>query len=132
MSVNRPLPGGKLEYAVLAALCDLGRASARDLHTRVGEPQGLVYTTTAKVLERLQAKGLVRRRRRGRSFLYEPAIDRRALDRARARDALARLFGRAPWPAMATLVEAMESLDPALVDELEREVAARRRRLRGS
>jgi hypothetical protein len=33
-----------------------------------------------------------------------------------------------PRPAVATLVEAMESLDPGLLDELERAVAARRDR----
>ena len=38
----------------------------------------------------------------------------------------------APLPAMATLVDAMESMDSALLDELAREVAARRRRRRGS
>jgi hypothetical protein len=41
------LPGGELEYAILAALWDLGRASAREVHARAGEPAGLAYTTTA-------------------------------------------------------------------------------------
>jgi predicted transcriptional regulator len=53
------LPGGDFEYAVLAKLWELGSASARDIYTQVGEPQGLVYTTTAKVLDRLYVKRLI-------------------------------------------------------------------------
>jgi hypothetical protein len=47
------LPGGDLEYAVLAKLWEIGTASAREIHGHVGEPNGLVYSTTAKVLDRL-------------------------------------------------------------------------------
>ncbi len=57
------LPGGDLEYAVLAKLWELGSATAREIHTQVGEPAGLVYTTTTKVRDRLQAKRLVTRER---------------------------------------------------------------------
>jgi predicted transcriptional regulator len=69
-----PLPGGDLEYAVLAKLWEIGTASARDVHSQVGEPNGLVYTTTAKVLDRLHDKGLVSRERVGKPFSLEPKI----------------------------------------------------------
>src|SRR5438477_247017 len=52
------LPGGDLEYAILAAVWDSGTISGRELHTRIGAPRGLVYTTVAKVLDRLHGKGL--------------------------------------------------------------------------
>ena len=71
------LPGGDLEYAVLLALCELNAASARDVHLRVRQTDGLAYTTIAKVLDRLRLKGLVRRERRARAFLYRPRVARR-------------------------------------------------------
>jgi len=126
------LPGGDLEYAVLANLWDIGTASARDIHRQVGEPAGLVYTTTAKVLDRLHDKGLVTRERRGKAFSYRARIARAVVDQARARTALSRLFGSRPHAAVATLVEAVESIDPKLLDELERAVAARRRSRHGT
>lgn len=134
MSKGKPLrlPGGELEYAVLVELCGLGRASARELHGRVGLPDGLVYTTTAKVLDRLYAKGLVTRTLEGKAFVYTPRIARQALDRARARDMLGRLFGADPRPAMATLVDAIATFEPDMLEELARAVAARRRSRRGS
>jgi BlaI family penicillinase repressor len=126
------LPGGDLEYAVLAKLWELGTASARDIHSQVGEPAGLVYTTTAKVLDRLRDKGLVSRERRVKAFSHRARIARDVVEQERARTALSRLFGSRPHAAVATLVEAVESLDPKLLNELGRAVAARRRSQHGT
>jgi predicted transcriptional regulator len=127
-----PFPGGELEHAVLAALWELEGASAPEIHARVGEPRGLVYTTTAKVLDRLHTKRLVRRVRHGKSFFYTPALPRDLTETARVGDNLRRLLGPEPRPAIATLVDALESVDPALLDELARLVNARRRSRSGS
>ena len=127
-----PLPGGDLEYAVLTTVWDSGTASAREIHARIGEPRGLVYTTIAKVLDRLLAKGLISRRRIGKAFAYRSKVPRQHIERARAGHTLRRLLGTEPQPAIAMLVEAMETIDPNLVDELSRQVAARRRSRRGS
>jgi predicted transcriptional regulator len=125
------LPGGALEYAVLSKLWELESATAREIHERVGAPTKLVYTTTAKVLDRLHAKHLVNRERKGLAFVYRPRVPRALVDNARARELLTRLFGPAPHSAAATLVEAVESLDPKLLDELADAIAARRRSKHG-
>ncbi len=126
------LPGGALEYAVLFSVCELGAASARDVYLRVGVADGLAYTTIATVLDRLQAKGLLLRKRRGTAFVYRARFARRVIELTRARVSLEQLLGPVPRPAVATLVEAMELLDPGLLDELERAVSARRRSRDGS
>ena len=126
------LPGGDLEYAILAAVWDRGTISGRELHTRIGAPRGLVYTTVAKVLDRLRTKGLIARRRVGRVFLYTAKVPRERIEHARASETLRRLLGAKPEPAIATLVDAIEAIDPELVNELSRQVAARRRSRRGS
>lgn len=127
-----PLPGGELEYAVLSAVWGLGRPSARDVHTHVGEPAGLVYTTVAKVLDRLVEKGLLARQRHGRAFVYRAAIARERVEKARASQGVRRLLGDEPRPAIATLVDAVADVDPDLLDELARVVAQRRRSRRGA
>ena len=125
------LPGGELEYAVLLALFDVGSATGREIHERVGQPARLVYTTIAKVLDRLVAKRLVRRKKVGKAFVYRPNLERGVLERARARESLKWLAGSAPLPAMATLVDAVESFDPGMLDELAKAIAEKRKR-RGS
>ena len=127
-----PVPGGELEHAVLIALWQAGTASAPEIHRRVGKPSGSVYTTTAKVLDRLHAKGLVSRQRAGKSFVYKPTLTRKVVERARVKGALARILGPDITPAIANLVDAVESMDPDLLDELGRQVEARRKSRRGS
>ena len=129
---RRPLPGGELEYAVLCALWELEVASARAIYSRVGEPEGLVYTTIARVLDRLHAKHLVAREPSGSAFLYRPTRTRNEVDRERAALSVRRLFGDAPLPAIAHLVGAVADVDATLLDELARQVNAQRRSRRGS
>ncbi|HVN28747.1 MAG TPA: BlaI/MecI/CopY family transcriptional regulator [Candidatus Binataceae bacterium] len=130
-SDNLKLPGGELEYAVLFGVCELNAASVREVHRRVGQSRGLAYTTIAKVLERLHAKGLLARERKGPTLIYCSRIERKEVELARARLSLSKLFASDVRPAMATLVEAMESLDSSLIDELERAVAAHREKKNG-
>jgi predicted transcriptional regulator len=129
---NFRLPADELEYAVLAKLWSLGTASVRDLHEDLGRPAGLVYTTTAKVIDRLRSKGLVRRERAGKAFVYRSAVAMEDVERARARDAVGRLLGASPRAAVAALVDAVDAVDSRLLDELERAVADRRRAKHGA
>src|SRR5436305_11354946 len=99
------LPGGELEETVLADLWDHGAAAVRAVHERVGVPRGLAYTTIATVLDRLRGKRLVARKRSGKAFVYHTRIGRDALERARAKDAVARILRDRPSVAMAGLVD---------------------------
>jgi predicted transcriptional regulator len=126
------LPADDLEYAVLATLWDLGSATVREVHGRHGEPGGLVYTTTAKVIDRLRGKGLIQRERHGKAFVYRAKVAREAVDRARAQDTVSRLLGPRPHAAVAALVNAVDAVDPQLLAELERAVAAHRRAKHGT
>jgi predicted transcriptional regulator len=123
------LPSDDLEYDILARLWEVGVGSVRELHEHLGERDGLVYTTTAKVVDRLREKGLIERQPRGRAFIYRPRVAREEVENARARRAVSRLFGASPAPhaAVAALVDAVDAVDPKLLDELERIVVARRR-----
>ncbi len=120
------LPSDELEYDVLAKLWELGTGSIRDLHDQLGQA-GLGYSTTAKVVERLRDKGLIERYLSGYLFIYRPRVARDEVESARARKAVSRLFGAAPHAAVAALVDAVDAVDPSLLDELERLIIARRR-----
>ena len=120
------LPADDLEYPVLALLWELRSASVRELHERLGVPAGHVYTTTAKVVDRLRDKGLIARRREGNSYVYSPAADRHEVERGRARQFVRRFLGAAPHAAAAALVDAMDEADPNLLQELERAISARK------
>jgi len=120
------LPSEELEYDVLGKLWELGTGSVRDLHDQLGQER-VAYATTAKVVDRLREKGLIERYLSGYLFIYRPRVAREEVEGARARKAVSRLFGAAPHAAVAALVDAVDAVDPKLLDELERQVIARRR-----
>lgn len=125
------LPADELEYAVLTKLWELDTASVRDVYVQLGEPR-LAYTTIAKVIDRLRGKGLIQRERHGKAFMYVARIPREKVERARAEHAVRRLLGPAPLAAVASLVDAVDAVDPELLNALERAVAAHRRAKRGA
>jgi predicted transcriptional regulator len=120
------LPSDELEYDILAKLWELGKGTVRELHDQLGQEK-LAYWTTAKVVERLRAKGLIERYLSGYLYIYRPRVAREEVEGARARKAVSKLFGAAPHAAVAALVDAVDAVDPNLLDELERLVIARRR-----
>jgi BlaI family penicillinase repressor len=112
---------------VLLSIWTHGMLTAREVHDRVGVPLALVYTTTARVLDRLHAKGLVAREKVAKSFVYRALVGRAEIDRAQISRTLVRFMRDEPRPALATLVEAIEAIDPGLLDELAQVVDVHRR-----
>ena len=65
---------GELEAAVLAALQAAGTAlSPGEVRDRLDA--GLAYTTVVTILSRLYDKGVLDRRKSGRSYVYAPVAD---------------------------------------------------------
>jgi predicted transcriptional regulator len=107
---------GPLEAEVVRAAWAAGEpVSVRDLLERVnaGRSQPLAYTTVMTVMSRLTDKDVLRRRREGRGYVYEPVADDPA---ALAVHGVMRDFGDA---AMAQFVEEARG-DPKLLRRLQR------------
>jgi predicted transcriptional regulator len=68
-----------LELACLTILWKRGAADVGEVREALHESRPLAYTTVMTVLERLARKGMVTRRKSGRSFRYAPARDREAM-----------------------------------------------------
>lgn len=120
-------PFGPLEWRVLQALWDRNdQASVRDLRPEFPD---MAYTTLMTTMDRLHRKGMLERTKRGRAFLYRPALTRAEFESARAAEALRVVFqgdGTAVGPLMSFFVEAVGDRDRELLDELESLVKSRR------
>jgi BlaI family penicillinase repressor len=94
------------ELAVLQALWDRGAATVKQL-TEAIYPEGGAsrLATVQKLLERLEAKGCVRRDRASGVQLFEAAIGRDDLIGRRLRDMAAKLCGGSLAPLLSHLVE---------------------------
>jgi predicted transcriptional regulator len=97
------------ELAVLDVLWEAGPSAVRAIAERLYPPAGAAQVATVqKLLERLEAKDAVRRKRDGRSNLFEAAIERADLVVRRLRAVSERLTGGSFAPLLTHLVEAGE------------------------
>jgi predicted transcriptional regulator len=106
------------ELAALQFLWQCGAASRRQI-TDALYPQGgpAHYTTVQKLLERLGAKGFVRRQRSDGVLTFRAAIDRETLISRRLRDVADKLCGGSRTPLLLNLVR-NEALTDAELQEL--------------
>lgn len=93
----------------------LGETSVRTVHEALNarSEKSRAYTTIMTVMQRLDAKGFLRRRRDGRCDLYEACISRDAYRDMRAAaevDGLVEQYGEM---ALVNFARTMASLDPA-------------------
>src|SRR5580698_70590 len=77
-----------LELLCLRALWSLGEGNVKAVQQIVAESRPLAYTTIMTVLDRLVRKGMLARRKVGRSFSYAPQATRDAARRAAVRELL--------------------------------------------
>lgn len=68
-----------LELECLKALWGLGEGTVRDVRQVLVGNRNLAYTTVMTVLDRLEKRGGVTRRKQGRSFMYAPKVSQEAL-----------------------------------------------------
>lgn len=81
-----------LELLCLRALWSLGEGNVNAVREIVAESRPLAYTTIMTVLDRLVRKGMLARRKVGRSFTYAPQATRDAARHAAVRELLEGYF----------------------------------------
>lgn len=118
---------GKLEREVMEEVWQRSEVNVREVQAAFG--QRLAYTTVMTTLDRLYRKGLLKRRKEGRAFLYRSRVSKEELERGMTKDMIHGLLGPGAEPVLACIVEAVSERDRDLLDELDRLVREKRRQL---
>lgn len=118
---------GGLEAAIMEILWDGGPLAIAEVQAAL-TPRQLAFNTVMTVLNRLAAKGLVRREQGGRRSFYSPTRSREAFLADLTRDVAGGLVRDFGDYAVVQFVEALEREDPARLAELEALLQARRAR----
>jgi predicted transcriptional regulator len=109
-----------LELECLKALWSLGAANVKDVREVLTERRNLAYTTVMTVLDRLVKKGVVDRRKEGRSFVYLPLTQREELRRLAVQELVDSFFDGSREDLIAYLTggavpaEAPRTADPVI------------------
>ena len=63
-----------LELECLSVLWPMGEGTVRDIHRTLARSRARAYTTVMTIMDRLEQKGIVSRRKQGRAFLYQAKL----------------------------------------------------------
>ena len=119
---------GDLEARVMHAVWDLGApASAREVHEAVARKHRVELLTVITVLNKLVAKGLLRRAKRDDLFHYEARLSEDEFMTHASRRVVEGILSLAPDAVAASLVDVLAERDPEMLAELGRLI---RKRLR--
>jgi predicted transcriptional regulator len=117
---------GDLEARVMERVWEEHPISVRTACERLGGAHA--YTTIMTTMDRLHKKRLLRRRKDGNAFLYEPAMDRAEYQKRVVEAALTPLLEQGAAPVLAAFVEVAADLDEKHLEQLEKLIASHRRR----
>ncbi len=117
---------GELETRVMDLLWEEHPISVRTACERLRGDHA--YTTIMTTMDRLHTKKLLRRKKDGNAFLYEPAMDRAEYQRRVVEAALTPLLEQGAAPVLAAFVEVAADLDEEHLAQLERLIASHKRR----
>lgn len=102
---------GPLESAVMERFWKRGPATVRDVVDDLGRSRDLAYTTVMTVMTRLHAKGLLARKRDGRTYVYRAAHSREEHEVRVSRDLARGLVSQFGDAALAAFSAELDEVD---------------------
>ena len=118
-----PLPElHELEFAVMAQVWQLGRASVHEVHDKLNasDTKQRAYTTLLSVMRRLHQKGFLARERADRVDYYTPLVSRTRYAHVQTRAVLDSLVDQYGDVALAHFARKVESLSLEQLAKLRR------------
>jgi BlaI family penicillinase repressor len=123
----------KLELQIMQVIWKLGAGSARAngaassnsacsvKDVQQGLEQRLAYTTVQTMLNILERKGKLRRKLRGRAYVYSATVTEARASRHAVRDLVDRMFGGSTDELVMSLIKSRQ-IDPKRIAELSRQL----------
>jgi BlaI family transcriptional regulator, penicillinase repressor len=123
MGEREPTALTKLELQIMQVIWKLGANSAsngcsvKDVQNGLRQP--LAYTTVQTMLNILERKGKLRRKLRGRAYVYSATVSEAKASRHAVRDLVDRMFGGSADELVMSLIKSRQ-IDPKRIAELTR------------
>ena len=103
MSKPAPLDLGRRERQIMEVVYAAGQASVSEVLDALPDPPS--YSAVRAILNTLEEKGHLRRKKAGKKFLYLPTVTREKARRSVLKKLLATFFNGSAAQAMASLIE---------------------------
>jgi len=100
MAKNKRPAMSPAETEILRLVWQSREATVQEIYDTLPGNRKVTYVTVATLLRRLEEKGYLRHRVRGKAFVYAPAARKEDVIRRTISDLVERLFGGNPVPLM--------------------------------
>jgi BlaI family penicillinase repressor len=103
------------ELLIMKVIWERGSATVRDVCDEISQKKPTAYTTILTLMQILEKKGALLRKRSGRSYIYSPLFSRNQATRNQVNDLLTRFFDGNPEKLIQTVLEDnFKSTEPQL------------------
>ena len=116
---------GALQTAVMEILWAESPLSVTEVEQKLQQRREIAHTTVLTTLDRMHRKGLLRREKQGKAFVYAPRYSQAEFERGVAQEVLSALLSQFTEPALSAFVE-LVSEDGAKLDHLEELIRRKR------
>ena len=93
------------ELEIMKVIWGLGKATVRDVYEVLLKRRKIAYTTVMTMMNILEQKKFLKKRRRDRAYVYQAARPKDQVTRAMVREFVDRVFSGSAHPLLVHLVE---------------------------
>lgn len=111
---------GPLQKEILKIIWERGPLSGRDLVELINAPlrKKYAYNTVLTIIEKMRQKGIILRRKIGKSYFFWPRVTKDNLLRNRVHEFLQGLVKEFSEPVMSHFLDSKDRIEPEKVEEL--------------
>ena len=118
---------GELEQELLNYLWEHGETTGKEIFEGVARTRHNAYPTVLTVLNRMVKKGLVLKQKREGLYYFAPIFTREEFTQLACKEAVRGALEISRANTIAAIVDLLADTDPSTIDQLEQEIALRRR-----
>jgi predicted transcriptional regulator len=94
-----------VELEIMKVVWELEKGTVREVYETLREQKRIAYTTVMTMMNILEKKGHLRKRKQGRAYLYEPVRAKSQMISSMVDDFVGRVFDGAARPLLLNLVK---------------------------
>ncbi|MDD5434415.1 MAG: BlaI/MecI/CopY family transcriptional regulator [Nitrospira sp.] len=118
---------GDIEKVVMDVIWNKNEATGREIFEEVGRDKQLAFTTVLTVMDRLLKKGLIKRVKHDRLFVYTATMSRDDFVRQVSHEVLEGIFEISSGSAASSFVEILYKTNPEEIESLTRLIEEKKR-----
>lgn len=114
---------GPLEAKVMDVIWSrLKAVTIKEVNAKISEDKPMSFNTIMTVMNRLVDKGILQKKLQGKSYVYSPVLTKEQFLEEQSKELSYDLVKEFGSRAVAHMIDAMEQVDPDLLDQLEKQI----------